>query len=78
MPNLPIRDEPNLGMIVIPFGGQPTRANAGRSMCEKCKLIDDRIERYKDLARRINDQQTLDGIKRLIQELEAQKPALHE
>jgi hypothetical protein len=41
-------------------------------MCEKCKPIDDKITYYKRMALRLNDQQTLEGIARLIQELEAQ------
>ena len=46
-------------------------------MCGKCKPIDERIDRYRTLRSRVTDQQALDGIKRLIAELEAQKLALH-
>lgn len=46
-------------------------------MCGKCKPIDERIGRYRTLGSRVTDQQALDGIKRLIAELEAQKLALH-
>ena len=46
-------------------------------MCGKCKPIDERIDRYRTLGSRVTDQQGLDGIKRLIAELEAQKLALH-
>lgn len=46
-------------------------------MCAKCQSIDIQIARYRLLSARINDQQTLDGLARLIQELEAQKKALH-
>ena len=53
-----------------------TYAYAG-PMCEKCKRIDDRIARYQLLRSRISDQQTLDGVARLIKELEAQKENLH-
>jgi hypothetical protein len=46
-------------------------------MCEHCKLIDDRIARYRLLSFRINDQQALEGIRNLIRQLEAEKEALH-
>jgi hypothetical protein len=46
-------------------------------MCEKCKPIDERIERYQRLVKNINDQQTIDGVTRLIDELEKQKKTLH-
>jgi hypothetical protein len=46
-------------------------------MCEHCKLIDDQIARYRLLSFRINDQQTLEGIRSLIRQLEAEKEALH-
>jgi hypothetical protein len=46
-------------------------------MCEKCIEIDGRIARLKDLARRILDQQTIDGIDKLVAEQEAQKIELH-
>jgi hypothetical protein len=46
-------------------------------MCDKCRAIDSQIERYRDLGRRITDQQTLEAIERLVRELEAGKKALH-
>jgi hypothetical protein len=46
-------------------------------MCEKCVEIDGRVARLKSLTFRISDQQTLDGIEKLVAELEAQKVALH-
>ena len=46
-------------------------------MCEKCNTINDRISHYLLLVRQITDQQTLDAIKLLTQELDAQKLALH-
>jgi hypothetical protein len=46
-------------------------------MCEKCKAIDERIRHYLTLSSQVTDQQILDGIKRLIEEMEAQKKALH-
>ena len=42
-------------------------------MCETCKALDDKIARYRYLSSRINDQQTLEGLKRLIEEMESKK-----
>jgi hypothetical protein len=46
-------------------------------MCEKCKPLNDQIERYRRIGLRITDPQTLQGIKQLIENLEAQKATLH-
>lgn len=46
-------------------------------MCAYCKHIDDEIARYRLFRCRIDDQPALDGITSLIQELEAEKKALH-
>jgi hypothetical protein len=46
-------------------------------MCGKCDEIVRKIGHYEDLAMRILDQQTLDGIATLITELATQKTALH-
>jgi hypothetical protein len=46
-------------------------------MCSQCDEIDVEIERLRDLARRMLDQQMLDGIAKLIAELEAKKAELH-
>jgi hypothetical protein len=46
-------------------------------MCEKCDEMDKRIEHYRLLAVRVLDAQTLDGIQKLIAELEDQKAKLH-
>jgi hypothetical protein len=46
-------------------------------MCDKCKKMDGRIDHYRTLASSITDQQTIDGINRLIRELEARKKTLH-
>jgi hypothetical protein len=48
-----------------------------RIMCDSCKAIDARIERYRYLSRWISDPQTLEAIKRLIEELETEKKSLH-
>lgn len=46
-------------------------------MCEKCDEIDKTIERYRRIKERILDQQLIDGAKKLIDELEGDKAALH-
>jgi len=43
-------------------------------MCGQFDQIDIKIKRLQVIARRILDQQTLDGIAELIAELEAKKP----
>jgi hypothetical protein len=52
------------------------RANAGTSMCEKCSELDAKIERQK-LAARLLDPPTIEGINKLIEEMEAEKARLH-
>jgi hypothetical protein len=56
--------------------GAATR-NAELKMCDKCVELDGKIEHYRSLSSRITDQPTLDGIKKLIEEMNAQKAALH-
>ena len=46
-------------------------------MCEKCDEIDKTIERYRRIQQRILDPQLIDGAQKLIDELEADKAALH-
>jgi hypothetical protein len=46
-------------------------------MCEQCVEIDKKIEHHRRLASLITDQLTLDGIKQLIERMQAQKAALH-
>lgn len=46
-------------------------------MCEKCVEIDKTIENYQQIKRSIMNQLTVDRIKELIAELEAQKAGLH-
>ena len=46
-------------------------------MCKKCSDINDRIARYRELWRSLTDRLAMDGIDRLIANLEAQKLALH-
>jgi hypothetical protein len=46
-------------------------------MCEKCVELDGRIANYQRIASRITDQQTIEGIKRLVADLQPRKAALH-
>ena len=46
-------------------------------MCEKCIVLDGKIEHYKRISSALTDQPTLDGIKQLIKGMKAQKVALH-
>jgi hypothetical protein len=46
-------------------------------MCDKCTELDGKIEHYHRIASRIADQAMLDGIKKLIEQMKAQKAALH-
>jgi hypothetical protein len=46
-------------------------------MCEKCAQLDAKIEHYLRLSSRLTDQPTLEGIEKLIEQMKAQKAALH-
>jgi hypothetical protein len=46
-------------------------------MCDKCVEFDGKIDHYRFLASRLTDELTLDGIKQLIERLQAEKAALH-
>ena len=46
-------------------------------MCHECKVIDKKIGHYREMAKILNDEMTLDGISVLIAKLEASKRALH-
>ena len=46
-------------------------------MCDKCAELDAKIERYRRISASVNDQLTLDRIKELVEEIKAQKVALH-
>jgi hypothetical protein len=47
-----------------------------RAMCEKCTQIDSKITHSRQMAARITDQQTLDGIAALIKQITADKAAI--
>ena len=53
------------------------RANAELTMCDRCTELDERLRRYRKISDSINDQLTIDRIKGMIDDLEAQKVALH-
>ncbi len=57
--------------------GPPIQRECGMMMCDKCKELDGKIERYRRHATRINDQLAHDGIKKLIEEMQVQRAALH-
>jgi hypothetical protein len=56
--------------------GLPTR-ECRTAMCDKCVELDSKIDHYRFLADRITDQLTIDGIKQLIERMQAEKAALH-
>ena len=49
----------------------------GRPMCEKCIDLDKKIERYREMASRVNDQITVAGLAELVADLIARKAELH-
>ena len=46
-------------------------------MYERCNEIDAKIEHYKYLSRMVTDQPTLDAIQKHVQQMKADKVALH-
>ena len=46
-------------------------------MCDKCQGLDKKIEHYWNLMARINDQLMNEAVRKLIEEMQAQKAALH-
>ena len=46
-------------------------------MCEKCKGIDERIDRYRGVISKISDQLTIERVQKLVEDLEVEKAALH-
>jgi len=49
----------------------------GTAMCDKCAELDEKIEHYRGLRPRITDPQTTEGLRKLIDDMQAQKAALH-
>jgi len=46
-------------------------------MCDKCKELDEKIGHYQRIASSITDQLTIDRIKKLTEDMQAKKIALH-
>jgi len=46
-------------------------------MCDKCIELDKKIEHHRQLAERVRDPSLTEGVGKLIEEMEAQKAALH-
>jgi hypothetical protein len=46
-------------------------------MCDKCVELDGKIEHYERISASISDQLTIDRIKELVEQMKAQKSALH-
>jgi len=46
-------------------------------MCDKCVVLDKKIEHYQQILMSINDQITVEGIKALIGDFQSQKATLH-
>jgi len=46
-------------------------------MCDKCKEIDIKIEHYRQLAERVPNPLLTERVAKLIEEMEAEKAALH-
>jgi hypothetical protein len=56
---------------------EPRILATGRTMCEKCINLDKKIERYRKMASRVNDQITVAGLAELVADLIARKAELH-
>jgi hypothetical protein len=46
-------------------------------MCDKCVELDEKIAHYERIRSSINDQLTIDRIKELVEQMQAQKSDLH-
>ncbi|WP_199805206.1 hypothetical protein [Bradyrhizobium pachyrhizi] len=46
-------------------------------MCEKCVELDKKIKHYKAIRSRVTDQMTLEGIAKLLADLQGKKRELH-
>ncbi|MGB9170806.1 MAG: hypothetical protein WCC35_04375, partial [Bradyrhizobium sp.] len=64
-------------VLLIVSNWQLPRGNAEATMCEKCTEIDTKIEHYQYLSRMVTDQLTVDGIQKLVEQMKAEKVALH-
>ena len=46
-------------------------------MCERCKALDAKIERYQHISKWLTDKQILENLRALIADYEAEKKVLH-
>ena len=46
-------------------------------MCDECAKLDEKNDHYRTLMSRVTDQLTNEGLGKLIEEMKAQKAALH-
>jgi hypothetical protein len=46
-------------------------------MCDECAKLDEKMDHYRTLMARITDQLTKEGLGKLIEQMKAQKAALH-
>jgi hypothetical protein len=46
-------------------------------MCDQCLELDKKIEQYERIARSINDQLTIDRLKKMVEQMKALKVTLH-
>jgi hypothetical protein len=46
-------------------------------MCDRCKELDKKIEHYRQIATKIPDELLIAGVCKMIEEMEAEKEALH-
>jgi flagellar motility protein MotE (MotC chaperone) len=46
-------------------------------MCDKCVELDGKIEHYERISASISDQLTIDRLTELVEQMKAQKAALH-
>ena len=66
--------ETNLRRLVC---REAIRSSSTAAMCERCKEIDRKIERYRALAKQILDSITNEETEKLVQDLIAERAALH-
>jgi hypothetical protein len=67
----------NFDSAVLSEEAEITRAIAVPTMCDECVKLDQKIERYRRMIERISDPLTTEGVGKLIEDMQAQKAALH-
>ena len=61
----------------MPTSGRSLVKDRAKAMCEQCVELQSKIERYQRIKETIGNQITVDRIKALLQEMRAQRTALH-